>query len=72
MAAVSAGILPRLIQMMQYGNPKLQFEACWVLTNVASGTPEQVFTWLTLVHLLVVWGGVKGAIGGRVVADGGM
>mmetsp|Transcript_1925 Transcript_1925/g.3614 ORF Transcript_1925/g.3614 Transcript_1925/m.3614 type:complete len:541 (+) Transcript_1925:65-1687(+) len=40
--AISSGILPRLVEFMKYIRIRgLQFEAEWVLTNIASGTAEQ-------------------------------
>jgi len=40
---IESGILPRLVQFlsMQMENPKLQFEAAWAITNVASGSSKQ-------------------------------
>jgi importin subunit alpha-2 len=38
-----SGVLPKLVQMLSWDHaPDVQYEAAWVLTNVSSGTPEQV------------------------------
>jgi hypothetical protein len=38
---IISGVVSRLIQLLQTNNPKLVFEAAWVLTNIASGNSEQ-------------------------------
>lgn len=39
---ISAGIVPRFVQLLrEVARPDLQFEAAWVLTNIASGTADQ-------------------------------
>ncbi|CAK9303095.1 unnamed protein product [Gordionus sp. m RMFG-2023] len=39
---INLNILPKLIECLQkYDQPETQFEACWALTNIASGTSEQ-------------------------------
>jgi hypothetical protein len=39
--AINAGICPMMVQYLGSDNTKLQFEASWVLTNIASGESHQ-------------------------------
>ena len=45
---LSAGLLPRLLHLLATGEPKLQFEAAWAVTNIASteyvGAPPSLLT----------------------------
>ena len=38
---IDTGIVPSLVAKLQEYNPKVQIEAAWALTNIASGTSEQ-------------------------------
>ncbi|KAN0026006.1 hypothetical protein ACTFIV_006986 [Dictyostelium citrinum] len=41
---IECGIIPKLNQLLQCNNPKVQFESAWALTNIASGNNKQTQT----------------------------
>jgi hypothetical protein len=39
---ISLGFIPRAMQLFSEGNPQIQFELCWIFTNLACGTTPQI------------------------------
>ena len=56
-AVLGAGILPRLVELLATGEPRLQFEAAWAITNIASteftSAVVEVGAIPVLVHLMM-------------------
>jgi hypothetical protein len=40
-ACIQCGVIPKMVHFCQHGGTDLQFEAAWVLTNIASGASDQ-------------------------------
>ena len=38
---IQAGLVPTLVTKLDDRNHQVRYEACWALTNIASGTPEE-------------------------------
>ncbi len=39
---ISRGILPRVMHLVLYGDPRVKFELAWMLTNIACGAPAHI------------------------------
>ena len=50
---IEHGIVPLLVTVLEKMDyPKLQFEAAWALTNIASGSSEETGVRTNLIHML--------------------
>lgn len=54
---ISAGVVPRFVELLSSSDGRVRYEACWVLTNIASGNSRQIEPVLSAhaVPLLVLW-----------------
>ena len=45
---ISENIIPVLVEGVKCNSPKVQFECAWILSNIATGTEDQVVVWSTM------------------------